>query len=245
MPKQNYEEQIMAAVGRRSYQPLKPKALARKLGVSTPQYADYRKALKELLQQGRLELAKNHTIRPVAPHGTVTGTFRRTSTGTGYVRPHKVEGQPGIEIRIPENETLDAATGDTVLVRLTRKPNRPDANPAGTILRVLERSSRYFVGTYHERDGQGLVRVDGTVFSHSIYVGDPGAKGARPNDKVVFEMVCFPTPEDRGEGVITEILGPRGKPGVDTLSVIRAFNLPDEFPEDAKEEARHQSEIFT
>ncbi len=243
MPKK-YEQLILAAVSRRSYQPLKPKALARKLGVSTPQYADYRKALKELLQQGQLELAKNHTIRPIAPHGTVTGTFRRTSTGTGYVRPHKIEGQAGTEIRIPESESLDAATGDTVLVRLTRKPNRPDVPPTGTIVRIVERASRYFVGTYFERDGQGLVRVDGTVFSHSIYVGDPGAKGAKPQDKVVFEMVCFPTAEDRGEGVITEILGARGQPGVDTLSVIRAFNLPDEFPEDAKEEARHQSETF-
>ena len=46
-------------------------------------------------------------------------------------------------------------------------------------------------------------------------------------------MLRFPTPEDRGEGVITEVLGPRGQPGVDTLSVIRAFDLPDEFPEDA------------
>ncbi len=244
MPK-HYEDQILAAVARRSYQPLKPKALAKKLGVTSPQYSDYRKALKELLVQGRLELAKNHTIRPAAPHGTVTGTFRRTSTGTGYVRPHKIEGQPATEIRIPENDSLDAATGDTVLVRLTRKPNRLDVNPTGEVVRVLERSSRYFVGTYHERDGQGLVRVDGTVFSHSIYVGDPGAKGAKNNDKVVFEMVCFPSAEDRGEGVITEILGPRGQPGVDTLSVIRAFNLPDEFPEDAKEEARHQSETFS
>ena len=52
-------------------------------------------------------------------------------------------------------------------------------------------------------------------------------------------MVRFPTPDDRGEGVITEILGPRGQPGVDTLSIIRAYGLPDEFPEDVMEEARH------
>ena len=49
------------------------------------------------------------------------------------------------------------------------------------------------------------MRVDGTVFSHSIYVGDPGAKGARPEDKVVLEMIRFPSPEERGEGVITEV----------------------------------------
>ena len=104
-------------------------------------------------------------------------------------------------------------------------------------MQVLERATRQFVGTYFEREGQGYVRVDGTVFSHSIYVGDPGAKGAKPDDKVVFEMLRFPTPEDRGEGVITEMLGPRGQPGVDTLSIIRAFDLPDEFPEDVLEEA--------
>src|SRR5262249_14537411 len=39
-------------------------------------------------------------------------------------------------------------------------------------------------------------------------------------------------------------LGPRGQPGVDTLSIIRAFNLPDAFPEDALEEARRAAAAF-
>ncbi len=240
----SFEEQILAAVSRRTYQPLKPKALARKLGVSAPQYGDFRRALRDLHRDGRIEMGKNHTVKPTPPHGTVTGTYRRTSTGVGYVRPHPIEGQSGAEIRIGEEHSLDAATGDSVLVRLTRKPNRPDVLAAGQIVRVLERATRQFVGTYFERDGQGLVRVDGTVFSHSIYVGDPGAKGAKPDDKVVFEMLRFPTPEDRGEGVITEILGPRGQPGVDTLSIIRAFGLPDVFPEDSLQEARDAAAAF-
>ncbi len=237
-------DQILAAVGRRSYHPLKPKALARKIGVPAPQYHDFRHALRELVHEGRLEFGRNHTVRPVAPHGTVTGTYHRTSTGTGYVKPHLVDGQPGKEIRVTEEHGLDAATGDVVLVKVLRRPNRPDLNPTGKVVRVVERASRQFVGTYFERDGQGYVRVDGTVFSHSIAVGDPGAKGARPDDKVVFEMVSFPSPEGRGEGVLTEVLGPRGKPGVDTLSVIRAYNLPDEFPEDALEEAREAAAAF-
>jgi ribonuclease R len=238
------EDQILAAISRRNYQPLKPKALARKVGVTAPEYGDFRRALRALHRDGRIEMGKNHTVRPAPPHGTLTGTYRRTSTGLGFVRPHLIEGQSGAEVRIPEAHSLDAATGDTVLVRLTRKPNRPDMLASGHILRVLERATRQFVGTYFERDGQGLVRVDGTVFSHSIYVGDPGAKGARPDDKVVFEMLRFPTPEDRGEGVITEILGPRGQPGVDTLSIIRAFGLPDVFPEDALQEARDAAAAF-
>jgi ribonuclease R len=237
-------DQILAAISRKSYQPLKPKALARKLGIPTPEYAAFRKALRDLLKLGRIEVGKNHVIRPTPPHGTVTGTYRKTSSGVGYVRPHPGAGPVGPEIRIAEDDALDAATGDDVLVRILRKPNRPDVHPTGRILQIVERATHTFVGTYLERDGEGLVRVDGTVFSHSVSVGDPGAKGARPDDKVVLEMLRFPTPDDRGEAVITEVLGPRGKPGVDTLSIIRAFNLPDEFPEDARQEARAAAAAF-
>ena len=237
-------DRILAALGHKHYEPVKPKALARKIGVSSKQYGDFRRALRELVQQGSAEMGKGHTVRPAKPHGTAAGIFRRTAGGFGFVRPHVVDGRAGPEILIREEDTLDAVTGDEVLVRITRKPARPGQGPRGKIVRVLERATRQFVGTYHEREGMGLVRVDGTVFSHSIYVGDPGAKGARPEDKVVFEMLRFPTPEDRGEGVITEILGPRGQPGVDTLSVIRTFSLPDRFPEDVLEEARQAAAAF-
>jgi ribonuclease R len=240
----NLEEQIVAALARKNYQPLKPKALARKLGIPSSAYGQFRSTLRDLQKQHRIEIGKNHTVRPVQPHGTVVGAYRKTSTGTGFVRPHAVDGQVGPEIMIRQQYAQDASTGDEVLVRITRKPSRPDLGPAGEILKVLERATRRFVGTYFEREGEGLVRVDGTVFSHSIFVGDPGAKGVRPDDKVVIEMLRFPSPEDRGEGVITEVLGPRGKPEVDTLSVIRAFDLPDQFPEEVLAEAREQAEIF-
>src|SRR5262249_41902813 len=152
--------------------------------------------------------------------------------------PPKIDGHVGPDILIREAYSLDASTGDAVLVRITKRPNRPGLGPVGEILQVLERATRQFVGTYLERDGEGWVRVDGTVFSHSVFVGDPGAKGARPDDKVVIEIIRFPSPEDRGEGVVTEVLGPRGRPGVDTLSTIREFDLPDKFPEEVLEEAR-------
>src|SRR5712692_3852908 len=243
-PLMNLEEQILADVSRKAYQPLKPKALARKIGLLAKDYASFRWTLRELVKQGRLILGKNHTIRPTPPHGTITGIYRRTSTGTGFVRPHLIDGQAGPEILIRKEHALDAVTGDEVLVRITRKPSRPDLSPIGEIPQVLERATHQFVGTYFEREGQGFVRVDGTVFSHSIYVGDPGAKGAKSEDKVVFEMLRFPTLEDRGEGVITEVLGPRGQPGVDTLSIIRAFGLPDQFPPDVLQESREAAAVW-
>ena len=239
------QKQILTTVTARNYHPIKAKALARKLAITPHAYEAFKEILREMIHQGRLELTKSRTIRPAPAAGTVVGVFRKNHAGFGFVRPHVAGAKQGPEIYIPVESVGDAATGDEVMVKINSRSPRPDKGPRGQIVRVLERSTRQFVGTYFERDGQGLVRVDGTVFSHSIYVGDSGAKGARVDDKVVVEMLRFPTAEDRGEGVITEILGPRGQPGVDTLSIIRGLGLPDQFPEDVLEEARLAAARFT
>jgi ribonuclease R len=57
-------------------------------------------------------------------------------------------------------------------------------------------------------------------------------------------MVRFPSHVRDGEGVIVDILGQRGEPGVDTLSIIHEFDLPGEFDEGALENARKQAEKF-
>ncbi|MGH7202704.1 MAG: ribonuclease R, partial [Planctomycetaceae bacterium] len=124
------------------------------------------------------------------------------------------------------------------------KRRRGGGRRCGRIEEVVLRATSTFVGTYVEEQGQALVRVDGQTFAEPIVVGDPGAKGARPGDKVVIEMVRFPMHYAAGEAVLTEVLGPRGRPGVDTLTVIHEFDLPVEFPEDALEEARAQAERF-
>src|SRR5712691_233608 len=103
-------DQILTAVASKTYVPLKPKALARKLNVPSKQYGDFRRALRELLKQGRVEIGKNHAIRAARPHGTVTGIYRRTSTGNGYVRPHVSDGKAGPEVLIREYVKLAAAT---------------------------------------------------------------------------------------------------------------------------------------
>jgi len=188
----------------------------------------------------------------------VVGVFQRTQKGFGFVRPSPAsiedDGQRGKEtsgevkdIFVPAKYTLDAATGDVVAVEV--KPGRhPQADtrpgPRGRVVEVLERQTRQFVGTYFESEGSAFVQIDGKLFAQPIFVGDPGAKNAQADDKVVVEMIRFPSPLHDGEGVIIEVLGPQGKPGVDTLSIIREFNLPEEFAEDALDEARQEAARF-
>jgi ribonuclease R len=235
---------ILSLVRRDDYQPLKLKALARKLQVPDSEYRNFRDAVKDLVAQGRLEYGKNRTIRTPDASGTVVGVFRGIRAGGGFVRPHTKEGGPLADIYISRAAARDAASGDEVLVKLTKKPSRSGRNLEGKILEIVERATRQFVGTYFEEAGAAMVRVDGKIFGEPISVGDPGSKGAKPSDKVVVEMVRFPSPGMPGEAVVTEILGPRGAPGVDTLSIIREFSLPDAFHNDALEEARDHARRF-
>jgi ribonuclease R len=186
--------------------------------------------------------------RPTPTKNVVTGTFRRTAKGFGFVRPQgSKRGDRAGDIYIAAAATMDAADRDVVRVRLSRSKARGpkgQLRQAGEIVEIVERETHRFVGTYKERQGTSYVDVDGKVFAQSVPVGDPGAKGAAENDKVVIEMVRFPTHVHPGEAVIVEVLGAKGAPGVDTLSIIREFGLPEEFPEDVLEDARQQAELF-
>ena len=235
---------ILHAITRPSYTAVKPKVLAKRMGITTDEeYADFRKILKSLIAAGRIELGRNNTLRAADVFGSVVGIYRRTNSGMAFVKPHAPTQESGGDIRVRETKELDASSGDEVMVKITRKATKL-AGASGDVIRILNRATRTFVGTYFERDGEANVRIDGTVFAHSVNVGDPGAKGAKPHDKVVVEMLRFPTNDARGEGVIAEVLGPLSQPGVDLMTIIRAFGLPEEFPEAALAEARAQADQF-
>jgi len=246
MKGRDYEEAVLALVGRVDYRPAKARVIARRLGASKDEAAEVKGAIKRLVAAGRLVYGDARQVQ--LPGATVTsgnrvvGVFRRHESGFGFVRPSGVQGTAA-DVYIPARKTADASTGDVVVVRLT-KQRSGDPGPRGAIAEIVQRQTHQFVGTYGESAGGAYVQVDGRLFAVPIAVGDPGASGVRGGDKVVIEMIRFPSQFREGEGVITEVLGAPGTPGVDTLSIIREFALAEEFAEDALEDARRQAEGF-
>jgi len=278
------QELILRLVHSPDYQPVKPKVIAKQLGVPKERAREVRKAIKRLAREGKISYGDKHLVKRPKPaaeeaaepaeaieavatgepkdeqdarepkhakspgkadRSLVTGEFRRSAKGYGFVRPVGTPPSAGrdCDIFIPLRKTADASTGDTVKVRL--KPRRRgETKISGAIVEIVERETNQFVGTYLERGGQAYVQIDGNVVAEPVPVGDPGAKNAMEGDKVVIEMIRFPTHFHVGEGVIVEVLGARGAPGVDTLSIIREFNLPDRFPLHVMDTARVQAERF-
>lgn len=250
---QNLEQRVLRLVDAKGYRPVKPRVIAQQLKLSKDEAVDVKRVIKRLVHAKRLAYGSNHFVMPAAAAGAtkttksnrLTGVFQRRQKGFGFVRLARDDTAVGEvkDIYIPASRTGDAATGDVVVVKL-KKHRESDPGPRGEIIEILERQTRQFVGTYFESGGAAYVQIDGPLFAKPIYVGDTSAKNAQTDDKVVVEMVRFPSPLHQGEGVVTEVLGSRGKPGVDTLSIIREMNLPDHFADDALEEVRQQAEMF-
>ena len=116
--------------------------------------------------------------------------------------------------------------------------------PTGRVVAVIERGQQRFAGTLTKDGREWFVVPDGRALRDPVVVRDAGAKGAKAGDKVVFEIIRYPTDLDYAEGVITEVLGEAGRPDVETRAVIDVFQLKTGFPEEALDEAREATRRF-
>ncbi|RMG36372.1 MAG: ribonuclease R [Planctomycetota bacterium] len=213
--------------------------LAERLGCTSKRDRErLQHAVESLIRADRIRKNSRGQLRALSDERLVPGIVRRTRRGDAFVMVKDPSGQwTQGDIYVSRRNLGDAQDGDEVLVRLLKR-RRAGGQRCGRVEEIVERATSTFVGTYDVEHGEGVVYVDGTTFNEPIYVGDPGAKGAQPGDKVVIEMIRFPSAFQPGEAVITRVLGPRGTPGVDEQTVIHEFGLRDEFPEAVLREAR-------
>ena len=135
------------------------------------------------------------------------------------------------DIFIPGVHTKGALDGDTVQV-LVKKEGGEGKRREGQVLNILERGNSIIVGTYTRSRNFGFVTPDNQKFTKDIYVAKAESKGAVTGHKVVVEITDFGDEQRKPEGRVLEILGHVNDPGVDILSVIKAYGLPEEYPDE-------------
>ena len=82
--------------------------------------------------------------------------------------------------------------------------------------------------------------------TRDIFIPKEGFKGAVTGQKVVVESGQVSRKgARRREGEVVEILGHKDDPGVDILSIIRKYQLPEAFPEEVMAEAEEVPDAIT
>lgn len=177
--------------------------------------------------------SENINIDEVEEISHDTGTFAGNHRGFGFIRPDDASG----DIFIAARNTNGAFHQDKVRFEIIRS-EADGSNRDGKIVQVLEHTITELVGTYSANEKFGFVKPDIKNISTDIFI--PGKKSlrAKNNDKVVVHIESYGGNGKRPDGRISEVLGQKGQPGVDVLSIIRATNVPTEFSLAASEQAK-------
>ena len=229
MVQEEFEEKkkmIEEFVGSKGYRSMSVKEMAMVLQVPSRDKKDFREVLDALAREGKISIDLKGKIKPL-PADVKVGKYMATQRGFGFVR---VEGEDD-DIFIPGSYTKSALDGDTVQV-LVKKEGGEGKRREGQVLNILERGNSVLVGTYTRSRNFGFVTPDNQKFTKDIYVAKAESKGAVTGHKVVVEITDFGDEQRKPEGCVLEILGHVNDPGVDILSVIKAYGLPEEYPDD-------------
>lgn len=170
-------------------------------------------------------MARNHKVGKARAAGLIVGRISMHRKGYGFVE------SPEGDIYVPANEVHGAMHGDTVGVR---KRGGGKMGTAGTVVKVLERANTLVVGSFERHGRIGVVVPSDPRLLHDVFVSAPDAGGAANGDVVVVRLVAYPSRNNAAQGVVDEVLGQPGTPGLDIEIVIRQHGLRTAFPEEVE-----------
>ena len=221
-----------------SYVPMREKELACIMQVDPEDRPELKRILQELLTEGKIQINKRGRYSKPEQQ-LLTGIFTSHQKGFGFVQ---IEGREE-DLYIPEDQVNGAYHLDTVEVRIL--PERHGQRQEAQIARILARGTTHVVGTYQKSRNFGFVIPDNTKLPSDIFVSQERSKGAVSGSKVVVEITDYGGAKRRSpEGKVVEILGHINDPGVDIMSIVRNFDLPEVFPEKVMNQAeRYAPEV--
>lgn len=215
---------VYGFISEKAYKPIKFKEMVSVLQVPKKEKADFREVIESLIADGKITIDVKGKIKPIAGNIKI-GTFSGTQKGYGFVT---IEGEAE-DIFIPENATKGALHNDKVQVDVN--PVKTGRRLEGRIVGIIERGTDVVVGTFAKSKNFGFVVADNQKFSKDIFIPKEYCKNAVTGHKVVVKITKYDGADKNPEGKIVEILGHINDPGVDIMSIIKAYGLPEEFPD--------------
>jgi len=251
-----FRQRILDHLRHGTYRPAPPDEVARQMQIDEERREAFAEAVAQLAAEGRVTIGDDGRLRLPSYGDEAVGRLRITIRGFGFLLPEDPRREG--DLFIPEGSTGDAVSGDRVRVKVLRRPSSlrrgrgagstggpgERGDLTGRVVEVLERGQARFAGKLVRRGRIWVIEPDGRVLRDAVVIRDPFAKDAKEGDKCVFEILHWPEGDALAEGVIVEVLGPAGRPDVETEAVIAAHEIRTDFPPETIEQARAAAATF-
>ncbi|NLM53279.1 MAG: ribonuclease R [Firmicutes bacterium] len=228
------EEKVLSFMREVAYKPLKIDELTKELGFTDRrEIKRFHKLLEELEQEGKIIKTRYGRYGLPEKMNLVVGHLQGNQAGFGFVIPDNPDLN---DVFIPANRMNGAMHNDHVVARLLKGGN--GRSREGEIIRILKRRSDLIVGRFEAGRNFGFVVPDDQRIFQDIFIPKNEAKALKNGMKVQVKITRWPEKRRNPEGVIADILGFPGDKGIDTLTIIKKYELPEDFPPEVKREIK-------
>ncbi|HEY5525320.1 MAG TPA: ribonuclease R [Clostridium sp.] len=209
-----------------AYRPMDIQELVRVFEINGDEYKAFKKALKSMEKEGTIIRTQKDKFALPEKLGLVAGKLQAHSKGFGFLIPDN-EGEK--DVFLPSSFINGAMNGDKILVRVTRE-DKDGKKREGEVVQIIERNNTKIIGVYEDSKNFGFVVAEDTRISQDIFIARKDNNGAEHGDVVVVQITKWPDKRRSPEGEVVEVLGKKGDKGLDILTIIKKFGLPEEFP---------------
>ncbi len=226
----NRKKIVLDFISSKEYQPMRAKDIAMLLQLPKGKRHELFQVLDELEAEQKIvcekgKYRKQKKKKDKKEMVLLEGTFLATSRGFGFVSVETEEE----DLYIAPDDVQNAFHMDRVQVMV--KPETKGKRKEGKILQILGHGLQEVVGTFQKSQNFGFVIPDNDRIQSDIFIPRERINGAAQGDKVVAKITTYGNGKKSPEGKIQEILGGKGQPGIDVLSIARGYELPMDFPE--------------
>ena len=155
------------------------------------------------------------------------GVLLATKKNFGFV---DIEGDE--DVFIPPSAMNGAIHKDKVVVEITSKKG---SELEGRIVRIVERILENMVGEVVSKDNKLQVILDNEKIKLTVILDKDKTLGAMEGHKV-FVKLGAKIGNNIYLGEVIKILGHKNDPGVDILSIVYKYSIPDQFSEEVMKE---------
>jgi len=226
------KEKILAFICDEAYVPCTFADIVALLSVPESDFDALSEILSSLEASGDIVKTKKRRYVSAKSVGFVKGKYRGNQRGFGFVI---CDGDD--DVFIPASATHGAMNGDVVLVSITSR-SKKDKKREGEVVRVVEHSNDVIVGRFERERNFSFVIPDDVKITNDIFIPKSKTLNAKNGHKVVVKITKWSDGTRNPEGEVTEILGFPSQVGVDVLSVMKQYDLSEDFPKSVLAEAK-------
>ena len=194
-----------------------------------------RRRLRAMVRDGQLFCNRKQAYGPVDRFDLVKGRVDSHQDGFGFLHPE--DGSDKMFMSFREMRTL--MNGDRIIARVAGLDRR--GRREGALVEVLEREVKQVVGRFYIDHNLCFVVPDSKNLHQDIMIPADQMHKAEHGQIVVAAIVEYPTSRSQAIGEIVEVLGDHMDPGMEIDIAIRSYQLPDEWPSKAMDQAQAYS----